>query len=348
MEIARVLASLLAVTLACCQAIAAPPSDDALAAAGATIKKNDAGAIVEVRFKGPAVDPEILAGLPELPALTSVVLAGTDADDAALVPLGKIATLKNLDLRDCPVTNAGLAHLTGLENLAALRLSGKSGRTTVDDAGMEHVAKLTSLRAVMLDFLWVSEVGLETLTALEKLEDLTLAQTLAGDDAVPVIAKFPALQRLRLAKTGVTGSGLAALEPLTNLRDLDLSECASLDDAALEPVGTLVTLERLNLWRVPVGDSGIAHITPLVKLRWLNLDNTLLSDAGLEALSGMKDLEFLHVGSTAVSNAGIDRLAALPALRELHLTRTAVDAAGATELRAKLPETRVIVESGGE
>jgi hypothetical protein len=62
----------------------------------------------------------------------------------------------------------------------------------------------------------------------------------------------------------------------------------------------------------------------------------------------MKDLAFLHVGSTAVSNAGLDRLAVLPALRELHLTRTAVDAAGGAALRARLPEAKVIVESGGE
>ena len=346
MPIVRVCLCLLLAAIAGGASLAAPPDALTLTAAGATIKKNDAGAIVEVRFKGPAVDRSLLTALPELPALQSVVLAGTDADDAALVPLGTISTLKNLDLRDCPVSNAGLAHLTGLENLAALRLSGKSGKTTVDDAGMEHVAKIGSLRAVMLDFLWVSEVGLETLVPLEKLEDLTLAQTLAGDEAVPVIARFPKLKRLRLAKTGITGAGLAALEPLTNLRDLDISECASLDDAALEPIGRLTALERLNLWRVPVGNAGIAHLAPLVKLRWLNLDNTLLSDAGLAALAGMKDLAFLHVGSTAVSNAGVDQFAALPALREIFITRTAVDAAGAETLRRRLPDAKVITTAG--
>ncbi|MEX1076768.1 MAG: hypothetical protein WED27_10000, partial [Pirellulales bacterium] len=85
----------------------------------------------------------------------------------------------------------------------------------------------------------------------------------------------------------------------------------------------------------------------LVKLRWLNLDNTQLTDTGLTALADMQALAFLHVGSTAVSNAGIDRLAALPALREVHLTRTAVDTAGAAMLRERLPEAKVIVESGG-
>ena len=164
----RIASLLLVALIGPAAAPAAPPSKADLVAAGATVKQDDAGAIVEVRFAGPAVDPAVLATLPELPALQSVVLAGTDATDAALVPLGTIATLKNLDLRDCRISNAGLAHLVNLKQLAALRLSGKSGATTVDDAGMAHVAKLTSLRALMLDFLWVSEAGLQTLAGRQR------------------------------------------------------------------------------------------------------------------------------------------------------------------------------------
>lgn len=120
---------------------AAPPMKPALVAAGATVKEDDSGAIVEVRFAGPAVDPAVLATLPELPKLASVVLAGADATDAALVPLGKIATLRNLDLRDCRISNAGLAHLVNLRNLAAL--AGMKdlaflhiGSTAVSNAGL--------------------------------------------------------------------------------------------------------------------------------------------------------------------------------------------------------------------
>ena len=334
--------------LAAAAPAAPPPIDELLAAAGAAVVKNDAGAIVELRFKGPAVERSILAALPELPGLESLVVAGTDVDDKALEPIGQITTLRNLDLRECRITNAGLASLEGLERLAALRLSGKSGATTVDDAGMIHLVRLPALRTLMLDHLWVSEKGLETLAPLRRLEELTLAQTLAGDDALPVIARFATLKRLRLAKTAVTAEGVAALVKLDRLVDLDLSECASLDDAALESVGTLVSLERLNLWRVPVGDAGIAQLAPLVRLRWLNLDNTLLSDAGLAALAGMKRLAFLHAGSTAVSNAGLDSLAELTGLREIRLTRTAVDADGAAALQARLPDVKVIVAAGGE
>lgn len=42
---------------------AALPADESLAAAGAAVVRNDAGAVVEVRFKGPAVERPILSSL---------------------------------------------------------------------------------------------------------------------------------------------------------------------------------------------------------------------------------------------------------------------------------------------
>ena len=83
--------------LAAAAPAAPPPIDELLAAAGAAVVKNDAGAIVELRFKGPAVERSILAALPELPGLESLVVAGTDVDDKALEPIGQITTLRNLD-----------------------------------------------------------------------------------------------------------------------------------------------------------------------------------------------------------------------------------------------------------
>jgi hypothetical protein len=51
-------------------------------------------------------------------------------------------------------------------------LSGKSGATTVDDAGLAHLAKVPSLRTLMLDFLWVSEQGLDALAPAGAARDL--------------------------------------------------------------------------------------------------------------------------------------------------------------------------------
>lgn len=270
------------------------------------------------------------------------------ADRGAVVKRNSDGQVVDLDLRKCAVSNEDLAQLAGLEHLVALRLSGKSGATTVDDAGMRHLAGLTGLRALMLDHLWVSGEGLAALAPLGNLEELTLAQTLVGDDAAEAITAFSRLRRLRLAGTSISGAGLAKLAKLPALADLDVSEAVQIDDAALEHVGRMAGLRRLNLWRVPVGDAGIAQLAGLEDLEWLNLDNTQLTDAGLEAVGGLRKLQTLYLGSTAVSNAGLGRIAGLTALESLSLQRTAVDAAAVRELQQRLPKTTISLEDRGD
>lgn len=306
------------------------------------LKRDGEGHVTDVRFIEQPPTNEMLGMLQSLPRLRSLVLAGTATQDDALRQIAELSGLRNLDLRNCPVSNAGLAHLIGMKSLAALRLSGATGETTVDDKGMASLAKIKTLETVMLDGLWISEEGLKPLVAIEGLVELTLAQSLAGDEALSVIAQMKNLCRLRLAKTAITSHGLRAISVLSKLRDLDLSECASLDNESLETVGTLVQLERLNLWRVPVGDAGIRHLAALRKIRWLNLDNTMLTDEGMGTLAGMPGLSTLHIGSTAVSNTGIQHLAEARSLREVFLARTAVDATGVATLRKKLPKATIV------
>jgi len=246
-----------------------------------------------------------------------------------------------LDLRGCAVSNAGIAHLTGLKNLRALRLSGKSGVTTVDDGAMADIGKLTKMKALLLDFLWVSEDGLARLKGCQHLEEIYLARTLAGDEAMAMLQHFPKLRKLRISATQITGKGLAALSKLRQLEDLDISECSQLFDSDLAPLAAMTQLKRLNLWRDAITDVGVAHLAPLSKLEWLNLDNTQLTNAGLAHLAGMRKLTFLHLGSTSVSDTGLTYLQGLTSLNDLKLTRTAVTKVGVEQLQSKLPDTKI-------
>ncbi len=80
-----------------------------------------------------------------------------------------------------------MEHLKSLSQLRALRFSAKDQGTTVDDDGMEAISHLKSLKVLALDHLWVSEVGLEQLTAISGLEELYMAQSLAGDEAIALL-----------------------------------------------------------------------------------------------------------------------------------------------------------------
>ncbi|CAI5484596.1 unnamed protein product [Closterium sp. Yama58-4] len=81
----------------------------------------------------------------------------------------KQINLKELELIKTNVTDAGLAHLTGLSSLILLWLSACKG---VTNAGMVHVGKLTGLMHLWLHGTAVTDDGLQQLTALTNLRDL--------------------------------------------------------------------------------------------------------------------------------------------------------------------------------
>ncbi|CAI5496017.1 unnamed protein product, partial [Closterium sp. Naga37s-1] len=79
---------------------------------------------------------EGVRNLYKLPKLEMLDFRWSGVSDSALQGIGSLTSLKILRLWDTNVTNAGLAHLTGLSSLKELDLS---QCTAVTDAGMVHV-----------------------------------------------------------------------------------------------------------------------------------------------------------------------------------------------------------------
>ncbi|MCC6508561.1 MAG: hypothetical protein IT423_05615 [Pirellulaceae bacterium] len=318
----------------------------ALENAKAELTRGPEGTITQVTFRdAPATDAAVdsLIGLASLQNLTIV---NSELTAAGWAKVGQVKQLRHLDLRDCKLDNQQLkAAVAGLSELVSLRLSGKSGATTVDDDGIVALKNCPNLKVLGADFLWISDVGLAELSGLKALRELYLAGSLVDDAALERIAAIPSVSKLRISKTTVGKEGLEKLVAL-KLEDLDISECSNLDDAALEPVGKMVSLKKLNLWRAAIGDVGAAHLAPLVNLQWLNVDNTQLSDAGLKSFAGFSKLTFLHLGSTAVSDAGVPDLLGLKSLTELKVTRTSVTEAGVEPLRKAMPKLDIQLKYG--
>jgi len=311
-------------------------------AAAKAVTKDTAGRIVSVDLRGTTPSVDVWMALPKLPALQSLLLNELTLDEAACTQIGSCTALRNLDVRDCKLENEWLNQWTGLKSLQALRLSGKSGATAVDDAGMSAVGQLKTLRVLALDYLWISGAGLNQLEGLQGLQELYLAGTLCGDEDLEQLLLFPQLKKLRVSKLSqVTRPGMEQIAQLKQLEELDLSENSALFDDDVAPLAEMTSLKKLNLWRVAITDAGVGHLQGLINMEWLNLDNTQLTDAGLPALKNMKKLTFLHLGSTAVSDAGLPELAGLKTLKDLKLTRTAVTPQGVADLQAELPDTEI-------
>ncbi|GAG03346.1 unnamed protein product, partial [marine sediment metagenome] len=78
-----------------------PSSVKAIGSLATDLKRDEERYVIEVSFRGAAIDDEALSHLAGLKRVRSVLLNDTAITDAGLPALGKIATLRNLDLRGC-------------------------------------------------------------------------------------------------------------------------------------------------------------------------------------------------------------------------------------------------------
>lgn len=113
-------------------AVVEPVSADPEAAVAAieavtkNVRRDSAGSIIDVDFRGLDISDSDLEPLVELPRLRAVRLGGTAVTDAAMKTIGKIGSLEDLDLRDCGITDDGLAELSELISSRRFGYQGKA------------------------------------------------------------------------------------------------------------------------------------------------------------------------------------------------------------------------------
>ncbi len=310
----------------------------------AGVRRDGAGQIVELNLRDaePGAVSPVLAAAEQMPKLRSLLLNEAALTASDVQHIAAISSLEHLDLRGCPVGDESLRQLTALPRLKAVRLSGQDGDTEVTDAGLRSLGELPALAVLAIDFLPISDRGLASIAGRTQLQELYAAGTELTDAAAETLRQLSHLSKLRIASTGFTSRGInefAAGKP--PLVELDVSDCPGVDDGALESIGGLKSLNKLNLYHTAVTTGRWDRIEGLSQLRWLNVDKTGVDDAALVAIGKLKGLRFLHLGSTSISDAGLDHLTGLDGLQELIVTRTAVTQAGVDRLQAALPSTEI-------
>ena len=109
----------------------------------------------------PAGDAEIALLSDVAEQVYGLNLSESKPTDAGLAPLEKLKNLAELHLEKSSVTDAGLAHLKGLANLQYLNLFG----TGITDAGLAHLKELKNLRKL---YLWQTKANYDPAMQLEK------------------------------------------------------------------------------------------------------------------------------------------------------------------------------------
>ncbi len=265
--------------------------------------------------------PEVLAALSQVSHDFVIDLAGTKLTGQKILQLENLSHMKGLDLQFCTgLSEDVLAGLGELQDLRTLRLSG----TEISDTSIEQIVKLSDLRALDLEVCEnISDVALPKLASLSALRCLILKKTAfeklkitdTGLGSLPALNK---LEVLSLYGNRVTDAGMQHIARLTNLRSLDLS-LVGITDKGVAALAPLEQLEELTLlyntgFAGPrLTDEAVQTIARFEQLRDLNLVGAGVTNQSVEFLTTLKQLSRLQLQYSRIDTEGIRKIrAALP------------------------------------
>lgn len=338
-------------------AASTPPKDDPAAVAaleklGAELTSKD-GVVVGVVLPSTAVDDDLkhLAGLPSLQTLSAEVRG---VHDAGLALLKGHPGLKTLKLEQSEVTNAGMEHLQALPKLEEIDLKKanisaegyaalakiptlkriRAPQTNFDDGCLEAISSMAQLELLDLnDCNRISPAKMALFANFTKLRSLKIWGPEVKDEALAAIGKLENLRALGLEQSRITKAGLEHLQGCKQLRELNLYGAVTVDSPALEPLGKLSSLEKLELRATALNDQGMPFLAGLSKLVLLDLSETAAGNQGMEVVAGLSKLEDLNLWNSAVEDAGLAHLSKLKSLKRLNLDKIYLTDAGLAHLK---------------
>ena len=172
--------------------------------------------------------------LNELTSLKGLELGGQDITDDCIVHISSDVT--SLSLEDTQITDAGLQHISSLENLTELSVVDRffsPNETPVTDAGVKHLASMKNLEILHLRRLGLSDLSVKHLKSLKGLVRLRLAGNQISNSGLAYLQNMVHIRQLELTNNKVTDSGLAHLKPLAELEQLRIEISEAFQDESL-------------------------------------------------------------------------------------------------------------------
>ena len=243
--------------------------------------------LTTLSLAGSNIDDECLTTLQNCRGLESLALTETSATSQGV---GNFADLPNLyDLRifnpQRPLVD--LHTLPRLPRLRELLLANQGGETKFDAASVSDCKELTKVA------LWnvsIDDTGLEQLAKLPRLENLAIITGRVSDRGMIAIGKMANLESLTLKWLSVRPESLVHLAGLKKLRYLTLGT-TPVRDADVSHLQRLPALEvlRLNLSGSSLTDEGLDELLKIPTLRTLDIANSGISKDKLQRASKILD-----------------------------------------------------------
>ncbi len=137
-------------------------------------------------------------------------------------------SLEVLDVETLSTDSDPFALLSELPRLRHLRIG-----SLVNDADLQRIAAISSLRVLNLPRGDLTDDGLRALTALLDLELLRFHSRHVSDVGMTIIASLPSLRFLHLINVPISDAGLTPLANLDRLESLYLDGCNCTDEGIL-------------------------------------------------------------------------------------------------------------------
>lgn len=250
------------------------------------------------------------------------------------------------------VTDDDFAPLADHPELELLEITGAA---KLSDGVFRHLQKHERLELLQLDAAGITDEGLSTMPALDRLTTLHLRGTASQgrvlahfrgspleqfscnqltDEGARMLSGFSTLRDVSLSGSLITGRGLAAIARLPRLQRLDLTGCSELIDADFSALGDIYDLDSLELGQTAAGDRAAAALARLNNLRHLRIGSEHLSDAGLRKLCEVVSLHTLTIApeATELSDAAFADLWRLTNLRSFGVAAPHVSGSGLASL----------------
>lgn len=333
------------------------------------------------------LDDAGLARLGHLNQLQLLSAAGSHVTDEGLAVAGSLPELKHLDLRSSCVRGPGLVHLKSLRHLEQLVLT----QNELTDDCLPDLLELPALEIVSLNATFIEDFSVlknRGILVADVETDVTLDLSQMPQATADTWAKLKGLSShpdtqvqmilppdgrvtsLRVRGANLNEQHLKSIAELTDLKNLDLAVSRFPDLAALDELGSLRNLRRIDLSRTTARD--VFHEGPIwlsqieslhirgagitdedlklisermPNLRVLNLTRNPVSDDGLNVLAEMHQLEQLTLSRTKITGNGLKLLASLKKIRWLDLRDTDVAEDDTTALQTERPQLRILFGS---
>jgi hypothetical protein len=193
-----------------------------------------------VTSAGAAAEAEAIARMEELGAYARTgqdnltvnlsLPAAHDNIDAIVKEMSELSSLKSLNARDAPLTDEHLATIGQLDSLLALDLTDTVGNSKITDAGIEHLTGLDNLANLEFFGTSITAEGLTAVGQIQSLKVLNISSTQVEGDLSELLP-LSELQRLMADDLKLSDGVATTLAQLPNLAHLSVKNSGVSEEA---------------------------------------------------------------------------------------------------------------------